>query len=50
MVCDTDMPNFLAASCWRVEVVKGAAGVLRPGLVLISIILNDASLHKDKKA
>ncbi len=26
MVCDTEKPNLRAASCCRVEVVKGAAG------------------------
>ena len=27
MVCDTVNPNLREASCWRVDVVKGAGGV-----------------------
>lgn len=36
MTCLTHRPNILEAVCCRVEVVKGALGVLLPSLVWIS--------------
>ena len=50
MVCDTEKPNLRAASCWRVEVVKGGAGDFFDGRVTTSVILKLASLQLSKKA
>ena len=50
MVCATENPNFRAASCCKVDVVKGAAGVLFPGFVSTDEIVNDAFLASFKKA
>jgi hypothetical protein len=43
MVIDTPNPSLREASCWSVEVVKGAPGLLVPGLVAISSTLKDPS-------
>ena len=37
MVCFADMRSFLEASCCKVEVVKGAAGLLVEGLASTEI-------------
>ena len=50
MVCDTVNPSFLAASCWRVEVVNGGAGVRRSGFFCMEAMVNLASLHFPRKA
>ena len=42
MVCATVNPSFLAASCCRVDVVNGGAGVLRNGLREIASTVNVA--------
>jgi hypothetical protein len=39
MVCFTPNPNFLAPSCCKVEVVKGAQGALFESFVTLSINL-----------
>ena len=49
MVCVTENPNFLEASCCRVEVVKGAEGDFFAGFFSTSSILNSANLHFSKK-
>jgi hypothetical protein len=43
MVCFTQKPNFLAHSCWRVEVVKGAQGALFESFLIESTNLNSIS-------
>ena len=50
MVCDTVKPNLRAASCCRVLVVKGAAGLFFIGLVTMSSTTNVAPLARFKKA
>ncbi len=50
MVCDTENPNLRAASCCKVDVVKGAAGFLVAGFFSRLATLNCASTHFCKKA
>ena len=50
IVCDTEYPNLRAASCCKVEVVKGGAGDFFTGFVVISSIVNEAFLQDSKKA
>ena len=50
IVCDTEKPSFRAASCCRVEVVKGAAGDFFVGSVCTSSMVNVASLHESRNA
>ena len=49
MVCATVKPSLWAASCCRVEVVNGAAGVRFCGRVVISPMVNVASLQFSRK-
>jgi hypothetical protein len=39
MVCFTPKPNFLAPSCWSVDVVNGAPGDLFESFVILSTSL-----------
>ena len=50
MVCDTLNPSFRAASCCRVEVVKGGAGERFKGFLLTLSTVNSAFLHFSRKA
>ena len=50
MVWLTVNPNLRAASCWRVEVVNGGAGLFFTGFLSISVIVNSLSLQDAKKA
>ena len=43
-------PSFLAASCCRVEVVKGGAGVRFSGFLAMDATLNLAFLHSSRNA
>ena len=45
MVCATVKPNLRAASCCRVEVVNGAAGVFFSGRVLMSLMVKVEDLQ-----
>ena len=45
MVCDTVKPSLRAASCCRVDVVKGGAGVRFSGFLLTDSTVNVASTH-----
>ena len=40
----TESLSFLAASCWSVDVVKGAAGVLVPSFFSMLLIVNLAPI------
>ena len=48
MVCATVNPSLRAASCCKVEVVKGAAGLFFTGRVTISSMENVAALHDSR--
>ena len=50
MVCETEQPNFLDASCCNVEVVKGAEGDFFAGFFSISEILKSAEIHLFKNS
>ena len=50
IVCDTENPSLRAASCCKVDVVKGTDGDFLNGLVCTSSIVNVASLHCVRKA
>ena len=50
MVCDTENPNLRAASCCKVEVVNGGAGVFLVGRVTMSLILKSADLQDSRNA
>jgi hypothetical protein len=50
MVCETENPSFLLASCCRVEVVKGLAGLLFPGFLATSSIINSAFSHLNNES
>jgi hypothetical protein len=43
MVFKTENPSLRDASCCKVEVVNGAAGVLLPGFFSMALTLNSAS-------
>ena len=49
MVWLTDILSFLEASCWRVDVVNGAAGVLDASFFSMSEMLNSAPMHFSRK-
>ena len=50
MVCDTVKPSLRAASCCRVEVVNGGAGVRLMGFFTMVETVNLAVLHLSRKA
>ena len=50
MVCDTVNPNFLAASCCRVDVVKGGAGERLRGFFEMALTVNSAVLQRSRKS
>ena len=50
MVCDTEYPSLRAASCCKVEVVKGGAGDFFTGFFVISSMLKEAALHDSKNS
>ena len=50
MVCDTVKPSLRAASCCKVEVVKGGAGMRLSGFFVMSPTVNAASLQLSRKA
>ena len=50
MVCDTVKPSLRAASCCRVEVVNGGAGVRLMGFLTMVETVNLAALHLSRKA
>ena len=50
MVCATEKPNLRAASCCKVDVVKGAAGERFAGFVSKLSIVYEANLHFSKNA
>ena len=50
MVCATVNPSLCAASCCRVLVVKGGAGILFCGFVLMSCTANFAPAHFLRKS
>ena len=50
MVVATENPNFLEASCCKVEVVKGGAGDFFAGLVSNDLIENSADKQEAKNS
>ena len=50
MVMVTPNPNFLLASCCKVEVVNGAAGLFSAGFTSKFLMLKVAFLHFSKNA
>ena len=50
MVCDTVKPSLRAASCCRVEVVNGGAGVRLMGFFTMVATVNLAVLHLSRKS
>ena len=50
MVIETGNPNFRAASCCSVEVVKGGEGDFFAGLVIRSMMEKSADLHFSRKS
>ena len=50
MVCDTEYPSLREASCCRVDVVNGGAGVRFAGLVSTCPTENDDTAQSERKA
>ena len=50
MVCDTVKPSLRAASCCRVDVVNGGAGVRFSGFLVIALAVTPAVFHFSKNA
>ena len=48
MVCDTEYPSFLLASCCKVEVVKGAAGLRVPGFTSTELTIKSDPIQLSK--
>jgi hypothetical protein len=49
IVLETEKNNFLDASCWRVDVVKGAVGLFFAGFFIIFFTINSELIFCFKK-